>query len=311
MLPAQRQDSLLIQEIGDELVVYDLERDRVHRLNPTTALIWRHCDGQTTVAELAALLETAVSLPASERIVALALDQLARARLLRERPAGSREAARISRREAIAAGLAGAAALLLPGCDSITAPAPHVGLSPAQQPIPPCEGRCSFKQTITYTFKKVGDAKQVTGFEWRKSPDEGSHNCNPDTLTGKGKFDFKERGKEACLIRSGEDFVNSPTKCGTTVDGIESLKKDADFEWIDIDFTHELACEPHRRCEFKREGRFIIGDCEGEPTKGMIRVMFKFENGKVTHNGKEAAAGEGKAAVTYTKEVPCKGQCVT
>jgi hypothetical protein len=139
MLPDARHDKLLVQEVGDELVIYDLERDRAHRLNRSTALIWRRCDGQTTAEELATLLEMELSVPADERVVWLALDRLGKAHLLRERLTPPAEAVAISRREAIAVGLAGAAVLLLHGCDSITAPTPDAVLTgrPSLQQVPP------------------------------------------------------------------------------------------------------------------------------------------------------------------------------
>jgi len=49
MLPETRKDRVLVQKIGDELIVYDQDRSRAHCLNPTSSLVWQSCDGQTTV----------------------------------------------------------------------------------------------------------------------------------------------------------------------------------------------------------------------------------------------------------------------
>ena len=76
MLPEARRDRLLIQEVGEELVVYDRERHRIHRLNRTAALVWHHCDGRTSVSDLAALLARELNLPADEGLVWLILDWL-------------------------------------------------------------------------------------------------------------------------------------------------------------------------------------------------------------------------------------------
>jgi len=51
--PLARQDRLVVQELSEEVLVYDLDRHRAHCLNRTAALIWRHCDGSTSVAEMA------------------------------------------------------------------------------------------------------------------------------------------------------------------------------------------------------------------------------------------------------------------
>ena len=52
MRPDARRERLLLEEVGDELVIYDLQRHRAHQLNRTAALVWQRCDGQKTVAEL-------------------------------------------------------------------------------------------------------------------------------------------------------------------------------------------------------------------------------------------------------------------
>src|SRR4029078_1831258 len=82
MQNATRRDNLSSRRIGDELVIYDVARSKAHRLNQTTALIWRHCDGSMSVPELAQLVSREFGIPASEDVVWLALDQLDRAKLL-------------------------------------------------------------------------------------------------------------------------------------------------------------------------------------------------------------------------------------
>jgi Coenzyme PQQ synthesis protein D (PqqD) len=122
--PNARRDHLVIQEVGDELVVYDQKRHRAHHLNPAAALIWRSCDGHSSVADLAAMLQQELNVPANEDLVWRGLDRLGRAQLLRERltpPAG----AKISRRQALGQlGKAAAVAVLVPAVLTIVAPAP-------------------------------------------------------------------------------------------------------------------------------------------------------------------------------------------
>ena len=52
-VPVVRSAGLLESQIGDELVLYDVERDRAHALNPAALTMWRACDGSVDVAELA------------------------------------------------------------------------------------------------------------------------------------------------------------------------------------------------------------------------------------------------------------------
>ena len=98
LMPRARQDELVVEELRDETLVYDLERHKARCLNPTAALVWRHCDGQTSVAEVAALLEEQSATPADESVVWMALDRLSRAHLLSEPVTLPAERARYSRR---------------------------------------------------------------------------------------------------------------------------------------------------------------------------------------------------------------------
>ena len=82
--PLARKNDLVIQELPDEVLVYDRETDRAHCLNKTAALIWQQCDGQTDVATIAGRLGNELNAPSDERMVWFALDQLNRDGLLAE-----------------------------------------------------------------------------------------------------------------------------------------------------------------------------------------------------------------------------------
>ena len=86
-LPIARDEGLLIQELPDEVLVYDLESYRAHCLNRTAASVWRHCDGKKDVRRIAEILEDELESPVSEDVVWFALRRLGRAQLLQERVA--------------------------------------------------------------------------------------------------------------------------------------------------------------------------------------------------------------------------------
>jgi len=81
-----RQKDLVVQELPDEVMVYDLKRHKAHCLNKTAALVWHHCDGETTVTEMASLLASEVGSPIDEEVVWYALDKLGKAELLEAKP---------------------------------------------------------------------------------------------------------------------------------------------------------------------------------------------------------------------------------
>ena len=121
--PRARQHDLVVEELPDETLVYDLERDKAHCLNPTAALVWSHCDGNTSVADMAALLDQELDLPADQSLVWMALDRLGKARLLQEPVTLPGEPARYSRREMMRTlGRVAGLTLLLPAVSSIVAP---------------------------------------------------------------------------------------------------------------------------------------------------------------------------------------------
>ena len=53
--PRARQEQLLIETLGDELLVYDADSNQAHALNARASAIWRACDGTRSVEALAQL----------------------------------------------------------------------------------------------------------------------------------------------------------------------------------------------------------------------------------------------------------------
>jgi hypothetical protein len=84
--PQARQDGIVVRELPDEVLVYDLEQHKAHCLNATAAAVWRHCDGETSAKEISFRLAREFSTPVDEDVVWLALDELGKLELL-ESPA--------------------------------------------------------------------------------------------------------------------------------------------------------------------------------------------------------------------------------
>lgn len=97
--PIARKAGLVIQEVPDEVLVYDLETNKAHCLNQSAAMIWRSCDGNNTVSEIAELVGTQAGGKVTEDFVWLAIDQLSQNRLLEKEISVSFEGQ--SRREAL------------------------------------------------------------------------------------------------------------------------------------------------------------------------------------------------------------------
>jgi len=52
-VPGARRENLVTTEVKDEVLVYDKERHHIHHLSQTAAAVWRLCDGQRTVSDVA------------------------------------------------------------------------------------------------------------------------------------------------------------------------------------------------------------------------------------------------------------------
>jgi hypothetical protein len=121
---------MVISEVETDLLIYDRRRHRAHCLNQTAAFVWRHCDGQTTVEQLSALLRDELEAAADDQTVWLALTQLDKARLLQSPVSAPDEVAAFSRRELLRrAGLAAAGVALVPVVSSIVAPTAYAVVS--------------------------------------------------------------------------------------------------------------------------------------------------------------------------------------
>ena len=75
-LPCARKAGLVIQDMPDEVLVYDLDTNKAHCLNKSAAFVWRSCDGKTSISDIARLFEIQTGDKVSDDFVWLALDQL-------------------------------------------------------------------------------------------------------------------------------------------------------------------------------------------------------------------------------------------
>jgi hypothetical protein len=119
--PLARSDKLIVRELSNELLIYDLDNDRAHCLNKSAALVWKNCNGTLTIDELAGLLELELKTTVNEDFIWLALGQLQEFHLLQEEITRPASATVLSRRQLMKR-LGVATAIALPLVISIVAP---------------------------------------------------------------------------------------------------------------------------------------------------------------------------------------------
>lgn len=106
-----RTDELVVQDVGDELLIYDRSTDVAHCLAKTAAVVWRTCKEGASLDDLTARLATTTEAANAEALAIRALEELADKGLLSSAATG------VSRRQALkrmaGAGIAATAAPLV------------------------------------------------------------------------------------------------------------------------------------------------------------------------------------------------------
>lgn len=140
--PQARSEDLIIEEVGDEVLIYDSRTDKGHCLSPEAARVWRRCDGRTPIDGLTAQLGLSV-----ERVED-ALDELERCELLAEEPT---QMGHTRREMSVKVVKAGAAVAATPLIISALAPTPAQAATPkfcAQFSSGNCGGSTGCSSTV-------------------------------------------------------------------------------------------------------------------------------------------------------------------
>jgi hypothetical protein len=117
--PMSRKEDLVVEDLADEVLIYDQRTDQAHCLNREAAMVWRVCDGRTSREKLSA------DLGLDPSAVARAIDELDACGLLESAPASGITRREATLRMAKAGGVAAAAPLIY----SIMAPTPALAAS--------------------------------------------------------------------------------------------------------------------------------------------------------------------------------------
>lgn len=114
-LPPTRANNIVLQDLGKEILVYDLNINKALCLNSTVSSVYRNCDGHTSFAELKLIYDDF-----SDEIIFLTLDLLLKENLIESENYQS-PIKGVSRREVVRK-VALASLTVLPVISSIVAP---------------------------------------------------------------------------------------------------------------------------------------------------------------------------------------------
>lgn len=96
-----RREGLVVQEMDNEIMVYDLKTNKASCLNETAALVWQNCDGKRNAEEIAEVLSIELKTKVDRNVVDFALYQLQTEKLLEQESSESSPFADLSRRDVI------------------------------------------------------------------------------------------------------------------------------------------------------------------------------------------------------------------
>jgi Coenzyme PQQ synthesis protein D (PqqD) len=119
--PVSRKTNLVVRELENEVLLYDLNHHKAYCLNQTSALVYQFCNGKNTVAEISDLMSKELKTLVSEELVWLGLRELKRQGLLENEGELSLQVAGLSRRELLKKARL-SSMVLLPVTISIVAP---------------------------------------------------------------------------------------------------------------------------------------------------------------------------------------------
>lgn len=132
-----RHNGLVVQEMPDEVLVYDMDTNKAHCLNQSAAFVWKSCDGNNTVGDIVRQFEANGNGKVTEDFVWLAIDQLNENGLMDSKIAPRFEGQ--SRRQVLKTiGLASMVAL--PVIASLVAPQKALGSVSCTCSAAPCPG---------------------------------------------------------------------------------------------------------------------------------------------------------------------------
>jgi hypothetical protein len=114
-LPLVRSRDIVIQSLGKEVLIYDLNTHKAYNLNETSSIVYQACDGRTSFSELKAKNNL------TDEIIYLALDELKKENLIEESEGYDSPFAGMSRREVIRK-VGFASMIALPVISSMVAP---------------------------------------------------------------------------------------------------------------------------------------------------------------------------------------------
>lgn len=156
--PVSRQSGILVQDLENELLIYDLRINRAYCLNQTSAMVFQLSDGDKTVSEISELMSKRLGILVGEDFIYLALRDLKKESLLENSEELADYLSGLSRREIVKRiGLSSMVAL--PIIASVIAPSAAAAQSASLNPLfvrCTTPGQCASGSCASTSYLPVG-----------------------------------------------------------------------------------------------------------------------------------------------------------
>jgi hypothetical protein len=207
--PVARTEGLVIETVGDETVVFDVDSKEAHCLKSLAAAVFMYADGSRTTSDIAELAAYRMGTPVTEAEVTDAVSQLGSRSLLDQGPVVVHKSNGMSRRDAlkrfgVVAGVAAATPLIA----TVSASA-----APGDSKIP-TGGCCGDTRSDTCT----GGNPLCQSGHCCQNLDATAKQCNPCKCVG----DKNDCSTDQCSAANGTTgclTLNGHTACGKTNGG--------------------------------------------------------------------------------------------
>jgi Coenzyme PQQ synthesis protein D (PqqD) len=80
--PLTKKGFIVVEESTNETLIYDSAKNKLHILIPAATVVWKSCDGKTSISEIASKLKAELSDELGEDVSWLALEELEKSGLL-------------------------------------------------------------------------------------------------------------------------------------------------------------------------------------------------------------------------------------
>jgi hypothetical protein len=208
--PVARTEGLVIETVGDETVVFDVDSKEAHCLKSLAAAVFMYADGSRTTSDIAELAAYRMGTPVTEAEVTDAVSQLGSCSLLDQGPVVVHKSNGMSRRDAlkrfgVVAGVAAATPLIA----TVSASA-----APGDSKIPTggCCGSTKNQDTCT------GGNPLCQSGHCCQNLDATAKQCNPCKCVG-DKNDCSNDQCSAANGTAGCTVLPGHTACGKTNGG--------------------------------------------------------------------------------------------